>query len=239
MHGPVPAFFDDGALAAGAHQFHGERGARQIGSGLRAVETLFHEGGHAAHFSNVHRRGALFQSGVCADQRGVCGDAVDVHGLADSATPTGASATPPIAQGQPMPLELIEQAVRETQALRSWDVRSMLTVPFAERMIYELDDRQRTPEHVLARAPPHRSHRCRDSTPAPRPVLSIPHLLSGESSAYYHGYILAEMAVYQTREYFLARDGLLTDNPRIGPRSRHALLGAGQRRPLRSTPCSR
>ena len=41
--------------------------------------------------------------------------------------------------------------------------------------------------------------------------------LSGESSAYYHGYILAEMAVYQTREHFLARDGFLTDNPRIGP----------------------
>src|SRR5690606_2233919 len=50
-----------------------------------------------------------------------------------------------------------------------------------------------------------------------RPVLAVPHLLAGESSAYYHGYVLAEMAVQQTRRFFLERDGFLTDNPRIGP----------------------
>src|SRR6185295_17198527 len=52
---------------------------------------------------------------------------------------------------------------------------------------------------------------------AVRPVLAVPHLLSGESSAYYHGYVLAELAVQQTRRHFLERDGFLTDNPRIGP----------------------
>jgi hypothetical protein len=50
-----------------------------------------------------------------------------------------------------------------------------------------------------------------------RPVLSVPHLLSGESSAYYHGYVLAEMAVHQTRHFFQKRDGVLADNPTIGP----------------------
>src|SRR5690606_38120022 len=50
-----------------------------------------------------------------------------------------------------------------------------------------------------------------------RPVLAVPHLLAGESSAYYHGYVLAEMAVQQTRRFFLERDGYLTDNPRVGP----------------------
>ena len=51
---------------------------------------------------------------------------------------------------------------------------------------------------------------------SPRPVLSVPHLLSSASSAYYHGYILAEMAVAQTRAFFEHRDGHLTDNRRIG-----------------------
>ena len=32
-----------------------------------------------------------------------------------------------------------------------------------------------------------------------------------------HGYVLAEMAVHQTRYFFLRRDGHLIDNPRIGP----------------------
>jgi hypothetical protein len=52
---------------------------------------------------------------------------------------------------------------------------------------------------------------------SPRPTLSVPHLISGESSAYYHGYVLARMAVFQARTHFLARDGHLVDNPKIGP----------------------
>jgi len=50
----------------------------------------------------------------------------------------------------------------------------------------------------------------------PRPMLAIPHLLSWEASAYYHGYVLAEMAVYQTREHFRRKYGYLLDNPAIG-----------------------
>ena len=48
-------------------------------------------------------------------------------------------------------------------------------------------------------------------------MLAIPHLLNQESACAYHGYLLALMAVEQTRAYFLRRDGYLTDNPRIGP----------------------
>merc|ERR1719262_2104033 len=49
-----------------------------------------------------------------------------------------------------------------------------------------------------------------------RPLLSVPHILSDESSCYYHGYVLAEMSVHQTRAYFLAQ-GPIVDNPAIGP----------------------
>jgi hypothetical protein len=42
-------------------------------------------------------------------------------------------------------------------------------------------------------------------------------LLNQESAAAYHGYLLANMAVYQTRAYFERTDGYLTDNPAIGP----------------------
>jgi hypothetical protein len=52
---------------------------------------------------------------------------------------------------------------------------------------------------------------------SPRPILAVPHLLAGDSSAYYHGYVLAEMAVQQTRAFFRERDGHLVDNARIGP----------------------
>ena len=37
---------------------------------------------------------------------------------------------------------------------------------------------------------------------SPRPLLSVPHLVSDEASCYYQGYTLAEMSVHQTREHF-------------------------------------
>ena len=52
---------------------------------------------------------------------------------------------------------------------------------------------------------------------SPRPLLAIPHLLNQESAASYQGYLLAHMAVYQTRAFFLRTHGYLTDNPAIGP----------------------
>ena len=53
--------------------------------------------------------------------------------------------------------------------------------------------------------------------PASRPLLSVPHLLSDEASCYYHGYVLAEMAVHQTRAHFLDKYGFIVDNPAVGP----------------------
>mmetsp|Transcript_20354 Transcript_20354/g.48528 ORF Transcript_20354/g.48528 Transcript_20354/m.48528 type:complete len:183 (-) Transcript_20354:211-759(-) len=53
--------------------------------------------------------------------------------------------------------------------------------------------------------------------PSSRPMLSIPHLVSDEASCYYHGYTLAEMSVWQTREYFFSKYGKIVDNPQVGP----------------------
>ena len=52
-----------------------------------------------------------------------------------------------------------------------------------------------------------------------RPLLSVPHILSDESSAYYHGYVLAEMAVHQNRAFLKKQfpDVGIVDNPAVGP----------------------
>ena len=49
-----------------------------------------------------------------------------------------------------------------------------------------------------------------------RPLLAVPHILADESSAYYHGYVLAEMSVHQTREFFKSKYGSIADNPEVG-----------------------
>ena len=92
--------------------------------------------------------------------------------------------------------------------------RAMLVVP-AEKAIYEL------PEDSSLRRTHSRS--CRDveqrllglEQGSFRPVLVFP-ICSGEA-AYYHGYVLAEMGVEQTRQFILNRDGFLTDNPKLDP----------------------
>jgi len=47
--------------------------------------------------------------------------------------------------------------------------------------------------------------------------MAIPHLLSDDAACSYQGYLLAHMAVYQTRAYLTKKFGYLTDNPEIGP----------------------
>ncbi|MFO7287437.1 MAG: M3 family metallopeptidase [Gammaproteobacteria bacterium] len=215
MHGPGIAFFDRGTWRPARVNFTANAVVGQVGSGLRAAETLFHEGGHAAHFANILSNAPCFAhefaptSIAYAETQSMFMDSL--LGDADWRTRYARDA-----QGNPMPLELIEEAIRDRQPFRGWDVRAMLTIPFAERALYELPERELAPERVLDTFRKI-ERELQGLSAGIRPVLAVPHLLAAESSAYYHAYILAEMAVEQTRRYFLERDGYLTDNPRIGP----------------------
>jgi hypothetical protein len=96
-------------------------------------------------------------------------------------------------------------------------MRSMLSVCYAEKAIYELPSEALTAEGVLAAVRAVEQKLLFLEGGSPRPTLSIPHLLSGDFSATYHGYVLAQMAVAQARTHFIERDGHLVDNPRVGP----------------------
>ena len=215
MHGPEVAFYDKGAWRPARINFTANAVPGAVGSGLRATETLFHEGGHAAHFANILSDAPCFAqefaptSVAYAETQSMFMDSL----LEDADWRTRYLADK---DGNPIPMALIEAAIRESQPMRAWDVRAMLTVPLAERALYEIPDDELTPERVKAtfRAI---ERDLQGLSAGVRPVLAVPHLLSGEASAYYHGYVMAEMAVFQTRAHFLARDGHLVDNPRIGP----------------------
>lgn len=71
----------------------------------------------------------------------------------------------------------------------------MLAVPYFERALYEADEETLTPAGLLALAD-EVEERLQGGL-SPRPLLSVPHILADESSCYYHGYVLAEMAVHQ------------------------------------------
>lgn len=214
-HGPMPTYYDErGRWVPGEINFTAEATPNQVGSGWRALNTLFHEGGHAAHFANVAQNSPCFSqeyaptSMAYAETQSMFCDSLleDADWLKRYALDHS---------GEPMPDQLIRARLASRQPFLAFDERWLGVVSYFEAALYAMDDEARTADAVLQLA--------RDTevrilgVNSPRPLLAVPHLLNQESSASYHGYLLAHMAVYQTRAYFLQRYGYLTDNPAIGP----------------------
>ena len=102
-----------------------------------------------------------------------------------------------------IPPALILERIASSQPMRAFDARSIAVVPYFESALYQMSERRpRRRTRVLALA---RETEVRVlGVESPRPLLAIPHLLNQESAASYQGYLLAYMAVSQTRAHFLA-----------------------------------
>jgi oligoendopeptidase F len=213
-HGPVPAYYDEGQWVAAHVNFTSEGRPSQVGSGQRALETLFHEGGHAAHFANVARNSPCFSqefpptSMAYAETQSMFCDSI--LGDADWLTRYAKRG-----DGTPMPPDLIRRKIESSQPFRAYNDRMILVVPYFERALYALGDAELKADRILSMA--REAERRILGAESSRPLLAIPHLLNQESAASYHGYLLAEMAVYQTRAWFLDQYGYIADNPAVGP----------------------
>jgi hypothetical protein len=53
-------------------------------------------------------------------------------------------------------------------------------------------------------------------------ALNTPHIYSWESACAYHGYGLAQVALYQWRDYFQKKYGYIVDNPAVGKEMKQA-----------------
>ncbi|WP_394251576.1 M3 family metallopeptidase [Vibrio profundi] len=214
-HGPIPSFYDQDKWIPAKVNFTSNAKPDQVGSGYSGINTLFHEGGHAAHFANVKMNAPCFSqefaptSMAYAETQSMFCDSLltDADWLKQYALN---------AEGQPVPDEIIKAMIESKQPFKAYGERSILVVPYFERALYALSDDELTPERVTKLA--------RDTEKqilglecSPRPLMAIPHLLSDEAACAYQGYLLAHMAVYQTRAYFTEKFGYLTDNPEIGP----------------------
>ncbi len=225
-HGPMPSHVDaQGRWVPGEINFTAEAKPDQIGSGLRAINTLFHEGGHAAHFANVTQNSPCFSqefaptSMAYAETQSMFCDSLlnDADWLKRYARNEA---------GEPMPDALIHARIASSQPMRAFDERAIAVVPYFEAALYALPDEQLLPETVLALARA-TEQRIQGVVASPRPLLAIPHLLNQESAASYQGYLLAHMAVYQTRAHFLREHGYLCDNLAIGPALAEHYWGPG------------
>lgn len=215
MHGPQPAWYDRGNWTPARINFTANAIPNKVGAGFRALETLFHEGGHAAHFANVQMNAPCFgqefapTSVAYAETQSMFCDSV----LSDADWRTRYAKND---AGEAMPMELIEQLIAQDQPFKSFGIRAMLTVCYVEKALYEMSESELTEANVLNMIRD-TERRMQFIDAGTRPILAVPHLLAGESSAYYHGYVLAEMAVQQTRAYFFDNYGHIVDNQQVGP----------------------
>src|SRR5262249_57567884 len=180
-HSPVPAWFDEQGRWVPSHiNFTAEAKPDQIGSGLRAINTLFHEGGHAAHFAHVLQNSPCFSqeyaptSMAYAETQSMFCDSLlnDADWLVRYARNL---------RGETIPSELIRDRVTTTQQVRAFDERSIAVVPYFESALYRLPDSELTPTAVLNLA---RETELRVlGMESSRPLLAIPHLLNHESAA--------------------------------------------------------
>jgi len=215
MHGPVPAFHRRGKWQPAEIGFTANALPGSPGAGYRATQTLFHEGGHAAHYSNIAMDAPCFSqeyapsSVALAETQAMFCDRI----LSD---PDWQTLYARNAAGTPLPFELMEESIRETQPHAAYAIRNLMTVCYAEKTLYEIPEQDLSAENVLRGFREAESRLTLLPEGCPRPTLSVPHLLARESSGYYHGYVLAQMAVFQTREHFRAKHGRIVDNPDIG-----------------------
>ncbi|KAI8616387.1 oligoendopeptidase [Chytriomyces sp. MP71] len=185
----------------------------QVGSGHTALVTLMHEGGHAAHFANVHQPSPLFsQERAPTSIPYAENQSMFLDSLVGDAAWIGRYAMNK--NGEVMPWELIEREIRQLHPYKVFALTSMLAVPIFERRLYDMAEDKLTVEAMLKLADEVELEV--QGVMSSRPLLSVPHPLTDESAAYYHGYVLADMAVYQTRKHFLQKYGYLVDNPKIG-----------------------
>eukprot|EP00998_Keelungia_sp_KM082_P007964 NODE_414_length_1972_cov_64.067751_g407_i0.p1 GENE.NODE_414_length_1972_cov_64.067751_g407_i0~~NODE_414_length_1972_cov_64.067751_g407_i0.p1 ORF type:complete len:644 (+),score=174.10 NODE_414_length_1972_cov_64.067751_g407_i0:29-1933(+) len=214
-HWPQPAWRKpDGTWVPSTTNFTSLATPGAVGSGKTALATLLHEGGHAAHFANIDQPSPFFSqeraptSVAYAECQSMFLDSLigDADWLVRYACAE---------DGTPMPWELVQEAVEATHAYKVFGLRAMIAVPYFEKALYELPEEEVTVERVLQLEK--ETEEKIQGGPCPRPLLSVPHILSDESACYYHGYVLATMGVFQTRAHFLNKYGSLADNPKIGP----------------------
>jgi len=214
-HWPQPAWVKpNGEFQPALTHFTSLADPAAIGSGLTGLTTLMHEAGHAAHFANILQPSPLFSqeraptSIPYAELQSMFLDSI----VGDAAWRARYAKN---RDGETIPWAILQQDLEETHPYRVFALRGMIAVPYFEKALYELPDEEVTANKVNALA--RQLELDIQGGLSARPLLSVPHILSDESSCYYHGYVLAEMAVHQTRQFFLNKHGSLTDNPNIGP----------------------
>lgn len=184
----------------------------QVGAGIQGIHTVFHEAGHAAdRLSSMQADACINTEYPPSTVSWAETHSMFMDSISDSIEWRVRYARN--AKGEAYPFDLFERKMKKIFPLRPLAMMGICFVIFFEKEIYETENLDR--EKVLAIAKrAYKKYFDRDEDSIS--VLNVPHIYNWESSAYYHGYGLAELGVYQWREYFFKKYGYIVDNPKVG-----------------------
>ncbi len=213
-HMPVPAHYTDGMRQSVEIGFTCCSRPDVIGDGFDMWHTLFHEWGHAAHFAHMDQQDVILNteyppaSTAWAETQSMFMDSV----MSSIEYKTLYAQN---SDGDYFPWDQFEARVRKLHPLAGRRMMSIAAMVQFERQIYTSTDL--TTDKVLDIANGVSLNYFSHTTPLPRPLLAV-HPFNWESACSYHGYGMADLAVYQYREFFFERDGYILDNPLVWPR---------------------
>ena len=215
-HWPDLVYFEGKKRIPGSANFTCNAVFGQVGSSERAYNTLFHEGGHAAHLLNTEESEACVNNeyppaSTAWDET----QSMFLDTMLSSIEWKTRYATSN--DGEAFPYSLFEKEMRKMRPLAPLSMNGIASVMYFERALYE--EKNLTEKKLLTIAKSvYRTFT--DTEVDSLRLLSIPHIYSWESSCSYHGYGLAELALFQWREYFYKKYGYIVDNKQVGTEMR-------------------
>ncbi len=211
-HWPELVHYKKGKRQAGSASFTCNITPGQVGSGSIAYKTLFHEGGHAAHFLNITEREVCLNheyapmTAAWAETQSMFMDTI-------FSSQEWRAQYAKNSEGIPYPQELFERKTKVMSLIQTGGIMSLVFLATFERQVYEL--KKPTTDKILKIAKSVYKEMFDQSTDSLR-ALNTPHIYSWDSACSYHGYGLAEVALHQWREYFHLKYGYIVDNPQVG-----------------------
>ncbi len=211
-HYPQVVYEKNKKLIPGSCGFTSTANPFQVGSGFQGLHTVFHEAGHAADRLNSRQKDVCINTEYppstvsWAETQSMFMDAI-------SSSIEWKMRYAKNSQGEAYPFELFERKLKKIHPLLPLEMMHIARIVFFEKEIYEAQNL--TEEFVLETARKIYK-KCFDYSEDSLAILNTPHIYSFESSAYYHGYGIAELGVYQWRDYFFKKYKYIVDNPRVG-----------------------